>query len=89
MFRQNLDASIGTRFKILLDGLLDTRSRAEGGVRGARVRFCFDAQTTSAYGLRDSRVETDKGKKPGKGAESITKLDTPPKTRFRTARRRR
>jgi hypothetical protein len=48
-----------------------------------------NAQITSAYGLRDSRVETDKGKKPREGAESTTKLDTLPKTRFKTERRRR
>ena len=53
------------------------------------MRFCFNAQIASAYGLRDSRVETDKGKKPGKGAESITKVDTLAKTRFKTERRRR
>jgi hypothetical protein len=50
------------------------------------VRFCSDAQIASAYGLRDSRVGTDKGKKPREGAESITKVDTLPKTRFKTAR---
>lgn len=53
------------------------------------MRFCFNAQIASAYGLRDSRVETDKGKKPGKGAESITKVDTLAKTRFRKEHPRR
>ncbi len=50
------------------------------------MRLCSGAQIASAYGLRDSRAGTDKGKKPGEGAESITKLDTLPKTRFKTAR---
>ena len=50
------------------------------------MRLCSGAQIASAYGLRDSRVGTDKGKKPGEGAESITKVDTLPKTRFRRAR---
>jgi hypothetical protein len=52
------------------------------------MRLCFCAQISSAYGLRDSRAETDKGKKPREGAESIIKADTLPKTRFRRERRR-
>jgi len=34
------------------------------------------AQIASAYGLRDLRAETGKGKSPSRGAESIAKLDT-------------
>lgn len=41
-------------------------SGAKGGCEEPTVRFCFNAQIASAYGLRDSRVETAKGKKPGK-----------------------
>jgi hypothetical protein len=69
-----------------------TGHSVQGGRAGYEepvLRFCFDARIASAYGLRDSRVETDKGKKPGKGAESTNKLDTFPKTRFKTERRRR
>ena len=41
------------------------------------------AQIASAYGLRDLRAETGKGKSPTRGVESITKLDTLSKARFK------
>jgi hypothetical protein len=49
------------------------------------VRLCFCPQIASAYGLRDSRTETGKDMKPGERPDSTMKLDTSPKTRFKTA----
>ena len=46
------------------------------------MRLCSGAQIASAYGLRDSRAGTDKGKKPGEGAESITKRGHSPENPF-------
>lgn len=60
--------------------------RTKGGCEEPAARFFSDAQIASAYGLRDSRVGKDKGKKPTEGAGSITKVDTLPKTRFKTVR---
>ena len=56
MFRLNLDVRIGTRFKIVLDGITGHMVQGgKGGMRSPRVG-----------------VVPAKGKKPGEGAESIT-----------------
>ena len=61
-----------------------TRERCEDVADLLNVNRTTPYRALAGYGLRDLRAETGKDKSPSRGAESITKLGTLSKTRFKT-----
>ena len=90
MFRLNLDVRIGTRFKIVLDGITGHMVQGgKGGMRSPRVGVVPARKSLrpTAYAIRAQ--EQQKARNQEKGLNPSPKVDTSPNTRFRTERRRR